>query len=193
MTDACHFRVAVYCFKKALLTIHAIALRFGSVDNPPVPIPRTDSLPVFSDNVLPSLLVHLGILDLSTSTPSLGLQSLFPEAGADDTVDRLLALAAAAPTDAPRVRMSIPKEGPILSAEQGFILRAAAIDACELIVETARSNLPDESLTGTDGTDLSWLRKITRPEVDAWLWSVAKDRVDYRALPRFAQRGTVYF
>ncbi|KAI0700888.1 hypothetical protein BC835DRAFT_1411750 [Cytidiella melzeri] len=179
----------VYCFKKALLTLHAIALRFGSTTTPSIPIPRTDNLPVFSDNVIPSLLIHLGVIDLSTSLPSLGLASLFPEASQAETLDPLLALS---PTPLPTKTKTVPKEGPLLTAEQAFALRASAIDACELIVETAR-NLSDDELLGRDGTDLAWLKKITLPEIDAWLWSVAKDRADYRALERFAERGTVYF
>ncbi|KAI0344610.1 hypothetical protein BDW22DRAFT_1354709 [Trametopsis cervina] len=179
----------VYCFKKAMLTLHAIALRFGASPNPPIPIPRTDNLPVFSDNVIPSLLVHLGVLDLSTSIPSLKLASLFPEANTKDTLDALLALAPPPPPTKPK---SIPKEGPLLTAEQAFTLRASAIDACELIVKTAR-NLQSDELIRPDGTDVSWLKKITLPELDAWIWSVAKDRADYRALERFAQKGTTYF
>ncbi|KAI0093332.1 hypothetical protein BDY19DRAFT_923303 [Irpex rosettiformis] len=179
----------IYCFKKAMLTLHAIALRFGSSPTPPFPIPRTDNLPIFSDNVIPSLLIHLGVIDLSTSKPSLGVGSLFQEANRKETLDALLAL----PPPPPVMKLtSIPKEGPLLTPPQAFTLRACAIDACELIVETAH-NLSDEELVGPDNQDLSWLKKITLPEVDAWLWAVAKDRADYRALERFALRGTTYF
>ena len=50
-----------------MLTLHAIALRFKNSDPPPVPVPRTDHLPIFSDNVIPSLLIHLRVLDLPTA------------------------------------------------------------------------------------------------------------------------------
>jgi len=185
----------VYCFKKALLTIHAIAIRFGSISPPPFPIPQTSHLPIFSDNVIPSLLVHLGVIDLSTSTPSLGLTTIFPNANSGQGLDALLAEAPLRKEDKDKKSSSIPKEGPILSTEQAFILRAAAVDACELIAETAK-NLSDEDLgseTASQARDLSWLRKITLPEIDAWIWAVAKDRPDYRQLERFVLTGTPFF
>lgn len=172
-----------------MLTLHAIALRFGPSTPPPFPIPRTNNLPIFSDNVIPSMLVHLGVIDLSPATLESELSSIFPDANKKENLDTLLALPPPSPTNKAK---SIPKNGPLLKAEQAFTLRAAAIDACEEIVEVAR-HLKDEELTGADGQDLSWLKTITLPELDAWLWSVAKDRADYRALPRFEQRGTSYY
>ncbi|KZT67206.1 hypothetical protein DAEQUDRAFT_673718 [Daedalea quercina L-15889] len=179
----------VYCFKKALLTIHSIARRFGGAEPSsstiPVP-PGTDNLPLFADNVIPSLLVHLGVLDLSTSTPSLGLADVFPGAGGAET---LAALLAEAPAGVKKGRPTeVPAEGPVLTAEQAYVLRAAAIDACERIVRVARG-LDVGARGGLGG----WMAGITPPEVDAWLWAVAKDRADYRQLKRFVQRETPYF
>ena len=88
--------VAVYCFKKALLTIHAVTHKYQNVTPPPFPLPRTSHLPVFSDNVIPSLLVHLGVLDLSSADPALNLPSLFPAARDPATLAALLAIAYAA-------------------------------------------------------------------------------------------------
>ncbi|PIL34033.1 hypothetical protein GSI_03742 [Ganoderma sinense ZZ0214-1] len=177
----------VYCFKKALLTLHAIALRFGKSDTPAIPVPRTDHLPIFSDNVIPSLLIHLGVIDLSAADASLGLPQLFPDA---QNPERLEALLAAAQPEEPVVAKikSVPKEGPLLSVEQAYVLRAAAIDACELIVEQAKTL----DVSGA-AEDLSWMKNITLPELDAWIWAVAKDRPDYRKLERFALRNTAYF
>ena len=135
------------------------------------------------------MLIHLGVIDLSTSTPALGLARLFPDAGSEASLQPLLALA---PEIAKDQKKGVPKEGPIVTTQQAYILRAAAIDACELIVSVAH-NLEDNELQGSDGADLQWLREITLPEVDAWLWAVAKDRPDYRQLERFALRNTVYF
>ena len=170
-----------------MLTLHAIALRFKNSDPPPVPVPRTDHLPIFSDNVIPSLLIHLGVLDLSTADASLGLPQLFPDAR---DPARLAALLAAAPPVEPAVaKLKVPpKEGPLLTTEQAFVLRAAAIDACELIVQHAKTI----DVSGADG-DLSWMKDVTPPELDAWIWAVAKDRPDYRKLERFALRNTAYF
>ncbi|KAI8975897.1 hypothetical protein BD414DRAFT_497252 [Trametes punicea] len=178
----------VYCFKKALLTLHSIALRFEGSQSP-VPVPRTSHLPIFADNVVPSLLIHLGVIDLSNADPSLGLPALFPDAQSPGRIQALLA-AAAEPVDPATAKKDkeVPKEGPLLSVEQAFVLRAAAIDACELIVETARTLGADEA-----GEGLQWLTELTLPELDAWIWAVAKDRPDYRKLERFALRNTPYF
>ena len=68
------------------------------------------------------------------------------------------------------------------------MLRAAAIDACELLVAHGKT-LPEAQGDGA----LAWLRELTPPELDAWLWAVAKDRPDYRKLERFALRNTAFF
>ena len=100
-------------------------------------------------------------------------------------------LAAPAPSDSADVVASIksgvPDEGPLLTVEQAYVLRAAAIDACELIVARART------LDVGGEVGLEWVREITLPELDAWIWAVAKDRPDYRKLERFALRNTAYF
>lgn len=81
----------------------------------------------------------------------------------------------------------LPKEGPILTETQAYMLRAAAIDACELIIDEARN-------TGdADGGVMDWVRDIQLPELDMWIWAVAKDRRDYRELPRFSLRNTEFF
>ncbi|KAH8079438.1 hypothetical protein BXZ70DRAFT_1012631 [Cristinia sonorae] len=187
----------VYCFKKALLTIHAVAARFGTASPPPFPLPPTSDLPVFSDNVLPSLLVHLGVIDLTTSHTAYGLTSIFADASNSESIETLLALpppSSAETTASGKKIKVVPKEGPILSTTQAFVLRAAAIDACNLIVETAR-NLSIEEITALapEGAALAWIKDITLPGLDAWIWSVAKDREDYRRLERFVLRGTPYF
>lgn len=77
---------------------------------------------------------------------------------------------------------SPPTEGPILTTDQACVLRAAAVDACEMIVEKAHElNEP------------CWLKDIELPKLDMWLWSIAKDRADYRRLERFVLRDTVFF
>ncbi|GLB37255.1 putative potential Queuosine, Q, salvage protein family protein [Lyophyllum shimeji] len=173
----------VYCFKKALFLIHAIVLRFGSLTPPPFPIPSTAQSPIFTDNVLPSMLVHLGVIDLSASPT---LSRLFPSAGSPENLKVLLE-AWNGPETAPKV---VPKEGPILTSDQAYVLRAAAVDACELIIKVAGS-LPAESLP--DDGSLDWIKQITLPELDLWIWAVAKDRPDYRRLERFVLKNTVFF
>lgn len=154
--------------------IHSISIRFGSLNPRPFPVPSTSHLPVFTDNVLPSILVHLGVLDISNS-PS--LSNHFTEAR---DPQKLASLLGAAPEPGPKQE---PVEGPVLSASDAYILRAAAIDACEMIVASSRKLQSSPE----------WVRELKLPELDMWLWAVAKDRVDYRQLPRFAQRDTMYF
>lgn len=117
--------------------------------------------------MIPSILVYLGILDLSKSK----LASKFPAAD-------LESLLAEAPVVDPKNKK--PKatrvEGPVLTTKESYILRASAIDACELIVAQAPLAL-----------------EMDLPMIDAWLWSVAKDREDYRRLPRFVLVAMSFF
>jgi len=147
-------------------------------------MPNTSQIPVFTDNVLPSLLVHLGVIDLSSASHE--LESKFPTTRSPGNLDFLLA-EASSKTNMETDTTSIPPEGPTLTVEQSYIVRAAAIDACEQIVEFARS--PNTALPES----LEWVRDITLPQLDIWLWSVAKDRQDYRQLERFALKDTVFF
>ncbi|KAG5646276.1 hypothetical protein DXG03_003872 [Asterophora parasitica] len=174
----------IYCFKKALFLIHATVVRFAHISPPPFPTPSTAQSPVFTDNVLPSLLIHLGVIDLSASP---NLSSLFPDAGSPESLERLLGTFEGPEN---KQKKAVPKEGPILTTDQAYILRAAAIDACELIVEVART-LPAGSLPH-DGS-LDWVKDIRLPDLDMWIWAVAKDRADYRQLERFVLKDTVFF
>jgi len=155
--------------------IHLVNLRFSSSPHDFV-VPDTSKLPIFSDNVVPSMLVHLGIIDLSSAT--LGLDKVFLDVDADALLQPVSSVGEAT--------KSVPKEGPALTSEQSYALRAAAIYACELVVSIAQGlAIPDQNL--------SWINSITLPELDAWLWAGAKDRVDYRRLGRFSLTGTEFF
>jgi hypothetical protein len=212
---------AIYCFKKALFLINAIVIRFGAKserDPASFPIPHTLRLPVFADNVLPSILIHLGVIDLSTATwassasapasaSSLALASLFPAIHGAAAVAAAgnLNIAAAAdpalsllvtnsqqqqPSSSARITIADPvitfNEGPILTPAQSYVLRAAAIEACERTVSHAHA-------MSAAGRGAAWLKDLTLPDLDTWLWAIAKDRPDYRALPRFVVRDTPYF
>ena len=182
---------AIYCFKKALFLINGVSIRFAAKDPSPFPVPQTSHLPVFTDNVLPSILIHLGIIDLSTAAPPLA--ALFPGAGAgadddDSTLSALFASAPPEPAPSPVAKKPVPVDGPTLTPAQSYVLRAAAVEACERIVAHARAM----SAAGHAGAP-AWLGDITLPDLDNWLWAVAKDRADYRALPRFALRNTLFF
>ncbi|KAH9998497.1 hypothetical protein BJV74DRAFT_877173 [Russula compacta] len=184
----------IYCFKKALFLINAISIRFGAKDPPSFPVPHVSHLPVFADNVLPSILIHLGVIDLSTAA-SQALISLFPTANASASGAAELAAAAepaqllAAPKEVPLAESPARNaivDGPALTPAQSYVLRAAAIEACERIVERAHA-------MSAAGRGAPWLKDVTLPDLDHWLWAVAKDRADYRALPRFVLRNTPFF
>lgn len=155
--------------------IHLVNLRFSSSPHDFV-VPDTSRLPVFSDNVIPSILVHLGIIDLSSAI--LGLDKLFLDIDADALLQP--------DASVEKTTKGVPKEGPVLTSEQSYALRAAAVYACEVVVNTARS------LVITD-QNLLWVNSITLPELDGWLWAGAKDRVDYRRLGRFSLTDTEFF
>ena len=182
--------VAVYCFKKALFLLCAIEIRFGSLNPSPIPIPKTSSLPVFSDNVLPSMLIYLGVIDLSSVSPP--LTNIFKDG--PKRLDKLLASAEPKSEVLARLPKGPPRDGPSLTAEQAYILRAAAVDACEQIVEVAHS-LDSTVLeaAGAPPDTSNWMKKMTTQDIDMWLWAIAKDRKEYRELERFSLKNTVMF
>ena len=174
-----HSYAAVYVFKKALFLINAISLRFANDITSGVPTCATAHLPVFSDNVIPSILVHLGVLDMSHAKTT-GLRKAF-------RADMTASLLQSAPyAEQKENRVKEVDDGPHLSLEEAYILRAAAVDACEAVVRRARQ------LGGEDRLS-NGIRAMTLPELDAWLWAGAKDRSDYRLLPRFVERGTIFY
>jgi hypothetical protein len=176
--------LAVYLFKKALLLLHAIRVRFSTYKA--IPVVDTSNFPVFSDNVLPSMLVHFGIIVLS-QTDRESLAGQFTHDGAASAA--LLALPSLAVQIQDRGdELRIIREGPRLNLQDAAILRAAAVHACAAMVEYAR-NMSDSKLT----KDQRWIKEITLPELDGWIWSVAKDRHDYRILERFVCERTPFF
>jgi hypothetical protein len=78
-------------------------------------------------------------------------------------------------------------EGPILQPDQAYILRAAAIDACELIVQVSRS------LDKNDKAVPEWMNGITLSSFHMWARAIASNRPDYKDLQIFVQRNTAFF
>jgi len=127
------------------------------------------------------MLVHLGVIDVS----SVNIPSLPKTFRAQSNLDTLLDVAPLfSPEELKLLKKGAPKEGPILTEDDAYILRASAIDACQIIIEEAHK---------MEGEEVEWLRKMTLPELDAWLWAGAKDRPDYRELERFVLRTTNFF
>ncbi|KZT19712.1 hypothetical protein NEOLEDRAFT_1151825 [Neolentinus lepideus HHB14362 ss-1] len=173
----------IYCFKKALFLVDGVYIRFHKLSPPPFPIPHATDLPICADNVIPSMLVYLGVIDLSSTTTH-SLSSIFPRPPI--SIDSLLDEAHSSSTSDQYSFTEPPKEGPVLTMEQAFLLRAASIEACEVIVQVARG-------LKVEGEEAAWIKEITLLDVDTWLWAVAKDREDYRKLDRFALKGMDFF
>ena len=139
------------------------------------------------------MLVYLGVLDLSAASHE--LSSAFPDHSSD--LQLLLGSSENAKESLSKLLADPPTSGPTLTREQSYIMRAAAIDACEQIVEVAKDldfervskKLPE----GETVESLTWIKSITLPDLDMWLWAVAKDRSDYRQLERFEYRETAMF
>ncbi|KAJ3539263.1 hypothetical protein NMY22_g4810 [Coprinellus aureogranulatus] len=152
----------VYIFSKAIFLLDVISTRFGSITPPPFPIPDVQSLPISADGVVPSILVRLGIIDLSSSDM---LRSLWPEVSDEDVRSYL--------SQQEGVAAGTRVQGPSVSLVQAFCLRAAAIVACETIVEVANS--------------------ISSLQIYAWLQIILKERPDYQACGSIVEKSTTFF
>ncbi|GJN90455.1 hypothetical protein Rhopal_003466-T1 [Rhodotorula paludigena] len=88
----------VYLLKKALWLTTVISLRFSAESGLPFRVPAVAELPVFADNVLPTLLIHHDILSLSSSSDSAlaSLSLASPAALSRDSATRLRAAAVTA-------------------------------------------------------------------------------------------------
>lgn len=183
---------AVYIFKKALFLLHALVLRFTSADPntiPIIPLPDTNGIPVFSDNVLPSMLIHLGALDVSESAYQ-AHRTAFAELDVQGNLTYIptdLQGGTAGQGSGGSPELPSVEEGPVLNEEEAYALRAAAVDVCELLAETAKKLILGDHLEANN-----WVKKLTLPELDGWLWAVAK-KGRLRSLTRFAQPGTVMY
>lgn len=143
------------------------------------PIPDPSVLPAFIDNVLPSLLVHFGVLNLDT---------------AQDTVLRDWAQTASSKVSAPpkaedgaqssQVMTAHIQDGPTLSRDEAYTIRAAALDAIHTMAQSAHTLAKEK--------DRPWLAHINESLLDAWLWTQAK-RPDLTAVPRMVEKKTFMY
>ena len=138
----------VYIYKKAFLLIHTL-LTSDRIGHPALAAlaarSRADivpQLPLFVDNVIPTLLIHWGVL----------------------------------------TNVDVPP-GHELSHDAGYRIRAAALAAGSQIAARAHALASEPSLP--------FLAHVTEAELDAYLWSIAKEPA-LRALPRLAEKSTMY-
>lgn len=158
----------VWLCKKIFFLLYSLASKFSSRQDFPLHLPSPRLLPMFVDNVIPTMLHQLGILDLSSCTrEALRVwQRYNTEAGGATG------------------KSVVP--GPELSEYDGYALRAAALDAGAQVVQRARA-------LASEGTAYSWMASMTEAELDGFLWSGAKDDPALRRVPRMVQRDTIMF
>lgn len=158
---------ALYIFSKAIYLLNVIHTRFGLITPPPFPIPNVKNLPFSADGTSPSIFVHLGIIDISSSD---SLKSFWPAISGEDIQRRLDQQKEGV---AAQARVG---EGPSVTLEQAFRLRAAAIVASETIVDVAKDTSP-----------------VTPLKIGIWLQSVVRKRPDYQVCGGILAKDTIFF
>ncbi|TFK25496.1 hypothetical protein FA15DRAFT_617507 [Coprinopsis marcescibilis] len=159
-----------YIFSKALFLLNAIFTRFGSISPPPFPVPSTSDLPAFADGLLPPLLVQLGVIDLSNSQ----LNDLWP---AVDSPAKLVK------NGGDKTERQVLREGPAVTQDQAYLLRAASIVAVDSFPRIA-SKLSSKNVP-----------TFTVPQINSWLSSIAKSRETYhlKELSTMVFKDTVHW
>ena len=144
----------VYIFKKALLLIHTLISSAERIQLPALSelahkscdASLLSSLPLFVDNVIPTLLIHWGVIQ-----------------------------------GVPQSALSNSRE---ISTNDGYRIRAAALTAGAQIVQRARG-------LAAAHTEWSFLASATESELDAYIWSVAKEP-ELRSIRRIAEKSVMY-
>jgi hypothetical protein len=149
----------VYILKKVQLLASDLSLRFSSARPELFNFYDIGESTIFSDNVIPTILNHLKIIRLSVPSDANSRQKQIIEELQDDL-----------------------RTGRPTTRERSYIFRAAAVDACEVIVQRGKEM--------SDGNP--FVRSMTARQLDAYLWQVAKQG-ETRNVTRFCDASTVYF
>lgn len=129
-------------------------------------------LPTVADDYLPSILIHLGILDVSECT----LPSLVSAASAVQT--QLLETPGSEQTKDDGVRSeSLPIQSIVLPPDAAYSIRAAALYACDVIAQVANA---EEAKSDGD-----WKLKVTAAGLSAWFSGTLGQDGGYGKLPVF--------
>ncbi|EPQ28500.1 uncharacterized protein PFL1_03803 [Pseudozyma flocculosa PF-1] len=169
----------VYVFKKAFFLLQALHQRLGSPSSASssLKVPQTTTtLPMFVDNVLPTMLVQLGIVDLSSCVVDAlkrwgPVETKAQEPGA---------------AEASEGKREAKDEGPTLTAAEAYTVRAACLDAGVEVVKRAKE-------LAKTSADKAWLDQLNEVDLDGYLWAVAKDDGALRSVPRMVERNTVMY
>lgn len=78
-----------------------------------------------------------------------------------------------------------PPDGMTNASVSATILRAAALDACSVVVERAHKLASAEP-------EFAWMQDMRESHLDAWLWNETK-RKELRDIERFAKENTIFF
>jgi len=149
----------VYILKKVQLLASDLYFHFSSTKPELFNFFDIREAPIFSDNVIPTILNHLKIIPLSTPSETNSRQKQVIEELQKDL-----------------------RTGRPTTRERSYVFRAAAVDACEVIVQRARGM--------SDGK--AFIRAMTAGQLDAYLWQIAKQG-ETRDITRFCDANTVYF
>lgn len=156
--------ITIKLYKKALLSVEVVntvlkrhALSFVE-----------SKLPIFADNVIPSMLLHWNVIQIPDDSEvfSTEVRDAFKHSAKDyeDMVDGLR-------EEQKKDLLGEKVAGPALSPLQACILRSCSVEAIRRM--SVRST-------------------ATEVEYDAFVWSVSKQD-QYRSLVRFSEMGTVYY
>ncbi|KAJ9093699.1 hypothetical protein QFC21_006295 [Naganishia friedmannii] len=179
----------VYIFKKVFFLLFALHQRLPLRKSEGEKVPRVPApsvLPMFVDNVLPTMSVHLGFVDLSECTlPALRAWGATSTATTASTAD------ADQSTEATKGGRKKIQEGPSLTRAEAYVVRAATVDAGRIAVERAHALAAPAASDGDNA--LGWLAQMTEADLDGYLWSVAKDDPELRKVPRMVELGTIMY
>lgn len=169
----------VYLFKKAYFLLLSLHQRLRGRDNLPpgvyIPDMSQADVPMFVDNVLPTMAMYLGLIDCSEAKDEV----LRGWAQSTQALRARNAPSSSSPSRAVQA-------GPSLTAQQAYLVRAATLDAGSKVVARAKE-LAIQDLQN------AWLADVNEADLDGYLWSVAKDDAVLRSVPRMVERGTVMY
>lgn len=158
----------VFLFKRIFFLLHSLHLRFGGKQDWAVPN-TYKTLPMFVDNVLPTLCVWFNFFT-TPSQPAAKMETLFEWVGK-----------AHCNADLPRSKLNTSEknvDGPKLSIDETYAIRAATLHIGQVIVERANE------LAKEKAGELQWLAQMNEVDLDGYLWAVAKDDAELRKVPR---------
>ncbi|EST08833.1 Protein of unknown function DUF2419 [Kalmanozyma brasiliensis GHG001] len=156
----------VYLFKRIFFLLHSLRLRFA--DHPEWGVQdTTETLPMFVDNVLPTLCVWFHLLSVPHTAPE-GMETLFHWVRTQHVDGEL--------TREKLEGMQKNVAGPKLSADETYAIRAATLNVGRVVVERAKELAKEEGR--------EWLEGLNEVDLDGYLWAVAKDDELLRKVPR---------